>query len=356
VLDAVGSERTAVYAKWFGGALAISLATEHPARVSALVLWACAARGSWAPDYDWAMTGEERERFVEEILAEWGEDHTRELARWAPSMADDPVMAAWMGRFTRAMASPGEARSRWREANAVDVRPLLPRIEVPTLIMHRPREHVWDVRHSRYLAEHIPGARYVELDGEDAIEFVGDSESVIEEIHEFLTGERGVGAGSRALLTVMFSDVVDSTSVAGRLGDTAWRDLLAKHHQLVRGELIRFGGREVKTMGDGFLATFDGPPSSALNCAASMVAAVSQLGIEIRVGLHTGECDVIGDDVGGMAVHVAARIGALAEPGQVIVSGGVAEAVAGGDFEFERREARTLKGVPGEWPLFALER
>ncbi len=220
--------------------------------------------------------------------------------------------------------------------------------------MHRPKEKVWDVRHSQYLAEHIAGARYVELDGEDSFPFLGDSDAVIEEIEEFLTGERHGGEQARALLTVMFTDIVDATARAASLGDGPWRDLLARHDQVVRKELERFDGREVKTVGDGFLATFAGPPSRALRCALAITSAARELGVELRVGMHTGECELIGDDVGGMAVHIASRVSALAGPSEVLVSGTVYGTVVGGPFTFNERGFHELKGVPDRWPLFAL--
>jgi class 3 adenylate cyclase len=355
VLDAAGSERAALYTKGVGGPVGALLAAEHPDRIAALAMFGSAACTHWAPDYDWVMTAEERERLMEATVAEWSESQSREMARWAPSMADDPALGAWFSRMSRAIASPGKARRRWIEAGDLDAREYLPRIRVPTLVMHRPEELVWDVRHSRYLAKHIPGARYVELEGNDSLDFLGDSTAIVGEIEEFLTGTRSGGESSRALLTVMFTDIVDSTARASQLGDERWRDLLADHDELIRRELSRFGGREVKTTGDGFLATFAGPPSSALRCAQSIVDAAGGLGIDVRIGLHTGECEVIGDDIGGMAVHVASRIGARAGAGEVLVSGAVSGLVVGGPFTFEDQGSHELKGVPGQWELFALQ-
>jgi class 3 adenylate cyclase len=355
VLDAAESERATIYTKWLAGPVGVMLAVEHPERFAALIMYASVARSSWAPDYNWALTPEQRAELVEGTVGEWGETSNRELARWAPSAADDPAFMEVYARMTRTMATPSQARIRWREAGNLDVREMLPRIRLPTLVMHRPEELVWDVRHSRYLAEHIPGARYVELEGNDAIDVLGDSEAIVEEIEEFLTGVRGGGERTRMLLTVMFTDIVDSTSRAAELGDVRWRDLLAHHEQAVRKELARFGGREVKTTGDGFLVTFAGPPSAALRCALAIAAAAHDLGIEDRVGVHTGECELIGDDIGGMAVHIASRISGLAGPGEVLVSGQVSGAVVGGPFTFQDQGAHELKGVPGSWSLFALD-
>jgi class 3 adenylate cyclase len=330
------------------------MAAYRPDRVGALVMYASVARTSWAADYDWAMTSEEREELSEQNMATWGEANSIAMSAWAPSMAEDPGLVAWFARMQRLAASPGEARIISRAMVDLDVRDALPHIRVPTLIMHRPQELVWDVRHSRYLAEHIPDARYVELDGVDSFPFVGDSDAIIEEIQEFLTGVRSGSELIRALRTVMFTDIVDATARASDLGDRRWRDLLAQHDRDVREELARFGGREVKTVGDGFLATFDGPPSRALRCALAINGAARDLGIEVRIGIHTGECELIGDDVGGMAVHIASRVSGLAQANEVLVSGTVFGTVVGGPFNFEDRGFHELKGVPGRWPLFSL--
>jgi class 3 adenylate cyclase len=263
-------------------------------------------------------------------------------------------MGDWFARMQRLAASPVEARFMFRAAADLDVRDALPRIHVPTLVIHRVGDRAWDVRHSRYLAENIPGARYVELDGVDSFPFVGDQDGIIEEIELFLTGGRSGGELARALMTVMFTDIVGATARAARLGDGRWRDLLATHDEQVRAELARYGGREVKTVGDGFLAVFDGPPTRALRCALGVNRAAEELGIELRVGMHTGECELIGDDVGGMAVHIAARVADLADAREVLVSGTVFGTVVGGPFRFEDRGLHELKGVPGRWPVFAL--
>jgi len=354
VLDAAGSERCAVMTYAGGGMIGARLAAEQPQRIGALIMYASFARTTWAPDYDWAMTAEERTALTAEEFRRWGEPDAELTARLAPSMAGDPNLMAWLARTQRLTASPSEARSIVGTLADGDVRDVLGQIRVPTLIMHRPREQVWDVRHSLYLAEQIPGARYVELDGADSLPFIGDSEAIVEEVREFLTGGRQGGTVARDLLTVMFTDIVDATARAAALGDGHWRDLLAQHDALVRRQLTRFGGREVKTVGDGFLATFDGAPSQALRCALAITDATRELGLQVRVGMHTGECELIGDDVGGMAVHIASRVGALAAAGEVLVSGTVFGTVVGGPFEFTDRGFHELKGVPGRWPLFAL--
>jgi len=356
VLDAANSERAALFTYAQGGLVGAFLAAERPERIGALVMYASVARTAWAHDYSWAMTSEQREQLSERAIATWGEANSDAMSAWAPSMADDPALVAWFARMQRLAASPNEARVIFDAMVDLDVREVLPRIRVPTLVMHRPKELMWDVRHSRYLAEHIAGSRYVELTGSDSFPFVGDSDALIEEVEEFLTGVRGGGELARALLTVMFTDIVEATARAAGLGDRRWRDLLARHDEDVREELTRFGGREVKTVGDGFVATFDGPPSQALRCALAITEAARALGIEVRVGMHTGECELIGDDVGGMAVHIASRVCGLADGGEVLVSGTVFGTVVGGPFSFEDRGFHELKGVPGRWPLFALGR
>jgi class 3 adenylate cyclase len=239
-----------------------------------------------------------------------------------------------------------------RMNSEIDVRHVLPTIRVPTLVLHRTGDVTVDVEAGRYQAAHIPGARYVELAGIDHLPFAGDSEAVLQEIQEFLTGARPTPESDRVLATVLFTDIVGSTELAVRLGDRRWRDLLDAHHASVRGELSRFRGREVKTAGDGFLATFDGP-ARAIRCADAIRTAVRTLGIEIRAGLHTGEIELMGDDVGGIAVHLGARVAAEAGSGEVLVSSTVKDLVAGSGIEFDDRGAHTLKGVPGEWRLFA---
>jgi class 3 adenylate cyclase len=353
VLDAAGSERAALFTYLLGGLVGALLAAEHPERIGALVMYASVARTAWAPDYDWALNVEEREALMERALVAWGEPDNEAAAVLAPSLAGDPTLANWLARMQRWAANPGEARKVLASALDLDVREALPRIQVPTLVMVRPEELGWDVRHSRYLAEHIPGARYVELEGVDSFPFVGDSDAILEEVEEFLTGARR-NEVTRALRTVLFTDIVDSTARAAELGDGRWRDLLARHDEQLRKELERFGGNEVKTVGDGFLATFDGPPSSALRCALAITAAARELDIRVRIGMHTGECELIGEDVGGMAVHIASRVNGLAKPGEVLVSGTVFGTVVGGPFTFQDRGLHELKGVPGRWPLFAL--
>jgi class 3 adenylate cyclase len=260
----------------------------------------------------------------------------------------------WFARLERLAASPGTAAKLLMMNAEVDVRAVLPSIGVPTLVLHRSGDRFIDIRHSRYLAEHIPGARYVELPGDEAISFGYDTGGLLDEVEEFLTGARHAGDADRILATVMFSDIVDSTSRAATLGDRRWRDLMQSVEGALARELTRFRGRAVKTMGDGMLATFDGP-ARAIRCATAIRdAASAQFGLEVRTGLHTGEVELVRDDVSGIAVHIGARVEACAEPGEVLVSATVKDLVVGSGIQFEDRGERELKGVPGRWRLWAV--
>ncbi len=309
VMDAAGSERAAVYAQLEGGAMAAMFAATHPERTGALVLYEAMPRMSWAPDYPWALRPEERSAH---LASGWG-DGSR-LVSLAPKSSSNPRLRNWFARLERLAASPGTAAALMLMNAEVDVRAVLPSISVPTLVLHQAGDKFIDIRHSRYLAEHIPAARYVELPGDEALSFGRDTELLLDEIEEFLTGARRAPAPDRILATVMFSDIVDSTRKAAELGDRRWRDLLESLEPVIARELARFRGRAIKTMGDGFLATFDGP-ARAIRCATSIRdAAEAQFGLGIRSGLHTGEVEVMGDDVGGIAVHIGARIGRARSP------------------------------------------
>ena len=270
-------------------------------------------------------------------------------------MAHDERYRRWWARWLRSSASPAAAGKLMRMNMDIDVRHVLPAIRVPTLILHSVDDQVVEIGAGRYLAEHIPGARLVELHGVDHVPWGCDSGLIVDEIEEFLTGARPVPESDRVLATVMFTDIVGATERAARVGDRGWHDLLDSHHALVRRELEHFRGREIDTAGDGFLATFDGP-ARAVRCACAISAGVRALGLEIRAGLHTGECERMGDKLGGIAVHIGARVAALAEAGEVLVSSTVKDLVAGSGLAFQDRGARTLKGVPGDWRLFAVAR
>lgn len=351
VLDAAGSERTALMGYTSGGPVAALAAAQRPERVRALILYAAVARFVKAPGYDFAHSTEDREAGFQDLADKWGTGSN--IEKLAPSAAGDERLRGWFARMERLSSSPGQMLAVARHAAKVDVREALPTIRVPTLIMHRMGDRMIDVGHSRYMAEHIPGARYVELEGVDNLPTVGDTDSLIGEIEEFLTGGRRTEP-QRQLLTILLTDVVDATSTAAALGDARWRDLLSSHDAAIRREVDRFGGREVKTIGDSFLIAFDSAPSQALHCARQVVDRGAELGLQLRAGLHTGECELIGDDIGGMAVHIAARVSALAAPGEVLVSGTVTGTVVGAGFEFDSRGTQELRGVPGHWPIFAV--
>jgi class 3 adenylate cyclase len=351
VLDAVGAEEVVPFAQLEAGAMACLFAATHPERTRALVLYEATPRMTKAPDYDWPLSKEEREVHVEQLRENWGSgEWISALSRKAPN----DRLKQWAGRLERLAASPGTAVAFYRMHSEVDVRPVLPSIQAPTLVLHRPGDQYIDIRHSLYLAEHIPGARMVELSGHDTLLFTGDQDELLAEVEEFLTGARHAPDPERILATVMFSDNVDSTLRAAELGDRRWRDLLESMEESVGRELARFRGRAVKSMGDGFLATFDGP-ARGIRCATAVRdAAHSQFGIEIRTGLHTGEVEVMGNDLGGIAVHIGARVGSAARGGEVLVSNTVKDLVVGSGIAFEDRGEQELKGVPGSWRLWAV--
>jgi class 3 adenylate cyclase len=353
VMDAAGSEHAAVFAMLEGGAMAALFAASHPERTDALVLFEGQPRMTWAPDYDWALTREERETYVRDHLAEsWGSG-ARVLSLSA-SAASNPRLVQWYGKLERLAAGPGMAAKLMLMNGEVDVRAVLGSIQAPTLVLHRRDDPFIDVRHSRYLADHIPGARLVLLPGSEALAFAGGEASELDEIEEFLTGVRHVPDAERILATVMFADIVDSTGWAAKLGDRQWRELLEAVTDAVARELDRFRGRAVKTMGDGFLATFDGP-ARAIRCAGAIrELARSQFELEVRFGLHTGEIELMRGDVGGIAVHIGARVSALAAPGEVLVSGTVKDLVVGSGISFEDRGEHELRGVPDRWRLWAV--
>jgi pimeloyl-ACP methyl ester carboxylesterase len=352
VMDTVGSGRAALLGNSEGGPMCALFAATYPARTTALIAAGSYARRTWAPDYPWGPTTEQRQKFIERCQREWGGPVGLD-ERW-PSAARDERVRTWWARLLRMGASPGACVALLQMNDEMDVRHVLPAVRVPTLVLHSVGDQALDVRGSRYMAERIPGAKYVELPGSDHIPWGEDADAILDEIEEFLTGVRHGPEPDRVLATVLFTDIVGATEKAATLGDRRWRDLLEGHHAVVRRELGRFRGREVDTAGDGFLATFDGP-ARAVRCATAVRDGVRGLGLDIRAGLHTGECEVMGEKLGGMAVHIGARVAAAAGPGEVLVSSTVKDLVAGSGLRFQDRGLKTLKGVPGEWHLFALE-
>lgn len=349
VLDVVGSEKAVVITNIGGGIMAMTFVAAHPERVSSLILVDCFARFLVAPDYPIGAPPEEVDRTLEEADAEMGRGGMIDL--FAPSVAmDERLRRAW-SRYERLASSPGSTIATVRLIYQSDVRGVLSAIRVPTLIIHRADARGFSVEHGRYLANHIPGAKYVELPGIDNLIWAGDQDAMVAEIQDFVTGVRPVPEPHRVLATVLFTDIVGSTRLAAEMGDERWHALLAEHYRVARRQLDRFGGHEVKTVGDGILATFDGP-ARAIRCAAAIRDGVVELGLDMRAGLHTGEIEVEADDIAGLAVHIGARISALANGGEVLVSSTIKDLVAGSGLAFEDRGSHVLKGVPGEWRLF----
>jgi len=351
VMDAAGSERAALFGYSEGGPMSCLFAATHPDRTTALVLYGTyAKRVDPDDDYPWVAIGEQRQAYADQVEREWGFES--DLGTMAPNA--DAALTAWWRARARASASPGAARALILMNSRIDVRHVLPTIRVPTLVLHRSGDRDSRVEEGRYIADRIPGARFVELAGNDHIPWI-DADQIVDEVEEFLTGVRRGPEPDRVLATVLLTDIVASSERAAEIGDRRWRELLEAHHALVRRELARWRGREVDTAGDGFLATFDGP-ARAIRCACAIRDGLRALGLEIRAGLHTGECEIIGGKVGGIAVHTAARVTARAAPREVLVSGTVRDLIAGSGIELEDRGVHTLKGIPGEWSLLAVVR
>ena len=359
VMDAAGSERAVLFGVSEGVPMSALFAATYPERTSALILYGGFASNIRQPDYPWAPPADEKRTQIDArartIHRTWGTDEgtAEALGRFAPSMAGDESFRRWFATVMRLSVSPGAAIALSRMNAEIDIRHVLPAIRVPTLVLHRTGDREQHVDEGRYLARHIPGAKFVELPGDDHPSFIGDMDAVVDEIEEFVTGVRPDREPDRVLATVLFTDIVGSTEHAVRLGDRRWRDLQERHHALVRRELARHRGKEIDTAGDGFLATFDGP-ARAIRCAKAIGAGVRELGLEVRAGLHTGECELRGKRVSGIAVHTGARVAAQAGPGEVLVSSTVKDLVAGSGLQFEDRGVHALKGVPGEWRLYAV--
>ena len=351
VMDAAGSEHAALFGTSEGAAMSMVFAAQHPERARALILYGATPRFSRAADFPCGPDRAELAEFLEALVAGWGEGVALEI--FAPSRIGDRAFEDWFSEAQRAGASPGMARQLFAMWTRLDVRGVLGAIHVPTLVLHRRGDHLIDVSVSRYLADHIAGARYVELDGEDHVPFSGDIEQLVAEVQEFVTGSRPRPAPDRVLATVLFVDVAGSTELAARVGDLAWSALRARFLATAREELVRYSGTEVDVAGDGLFATFTGP-ARAIRCAIAIRRSVGALGLDVRAGVHAGEVQrEAGGGVSGLAVHIGARVMAEAEPGDVLVSGTVKDLVVGSGLEFAERGTHTLRGVPGTWPLFA---
>jgi class 3 adenylate cyclase len=352
VIEAAGLKRPSVFGISEGGPMSLLFAASHPGEVSSLILFGTFVRMLEAPDFPAGVPGSALDRWGERVRSEWG--GAVAIDQWAPSRVGDREFERWWARLLRQGTSPAGAIALMDLYREIDVRAALPALDLPTLVMHRTGDRMIPVAQGRYIAEHIEGARYVEMPGRDHLPFAGDLDAILDEVEEFLVGSRGASEAERSLATVLFTDIVGSTEKAAELGDRRWRELLERHDAAVRRQLKLHRGREVKTMGDGFLATFDGP-ARAIRCACALQEEIGGLGLEVRAGIHTGEVELIGDDVGGMAVNIGARIGALAGAGEVLVSSTVRELVVGSGLDFADRGIRPLKGAPGEWRLFAVD-
>ena len=355
VMNAIGSERAAVLAGGADARVAVMFAAAHPERCAGLITFNGHPASFQDDDYPWGATQETFAVELARMEKQWGDQemHDMLLAQLAPSVADDPATKAWWRSILHS-GSRREAMANFRAFVAVDVRPLLETLHVPVLVMHRSDDRMASIGASRYMADRIPGARFLELPGADHFPMFGDSDEVVEEVEAFLTGARTVAEADRVLATVLFSDIVGSTERAASLGDRKWRDLLDAHDDLARKRVGEFKGRIVDHAGDGFLAQFDGP-ARAIRCALSLRDGVSGLGLETRAGVHTGEVEVRGDNIGGIAVHIGARVAAKAAAGEVLVSRTVVDLVVGSTLEFDDRGSHALKGVPGEWQLYAVK-
>ena len=361
VMDAAGSPRAAVMGVSEGGAMTILFAATYPERTAAAILYGTAPSSIRNEDFAWDWSREEAQEYLRDFETRWAtpEYLLQRLQAYAPGLAHEENVRRWWASLSRLSSSPRAAADLMRMSLDVDVRHVLPTLRVPTLVVHTVRDQVVDVRFSRYMAERIPGAEYVELPGADHIYWGESSDAVLDEVNRFLTGiwhrgEWDLVESERVLTTVLFTDIVGSTAKLGELGDRRWRELLEKHHAMVRRQLVRFSGREIDTAGDGFFASFDGP-ARAIRCALTVTEAVREFGIEVRAGLHAGECEVVDGKVGGIAVHIGARVAANAAPGQVLVSSTVKDLVAGSGIEFRDHGLTELKGIPGEWQLFSAE-
>lgn len=352
VLDAAGSERAAVIGLNESGSLCAMLAATHPDRVNALILYGSYAATVRQDDYPWAPTKEERDEQIAFMIDLWGSEDFAFVLN--PATNDDPRFRDWAARWQRNSVTRDALPAAYDVLARTDVRHVLPLIRVPTLVLHRRDDPVVTVDNGRYLADKIPNARYIELEGEHHIPFLGDWEAVVDEVEEFLTGQRSQRDADRVLAAVLFTDIVGSTQKAAELGDRRWKELLDRHDDVVRRELERAGGRLIKSIGDGVLATFDGP-ARAIRCACRIRDRLREVGLETRSGLHVGEIELRGDDVGGIAVHIGARVADRAASGELLVSGSVPPLIAGSGITFTELEETELRGIEGTWRLFRVE-
>jgi len=351
VMDAVGIRRAAIFGMSEGGSMSALFAATYPEKVSHLILYGAFARRISAPDYPWAPTLKQREEWIDSLERGWGGDV--ELESLAPSRAGEESFKKWFAAYGRLSVSPAAAVALARMNTYIDIRNVLPTIHVPTLVIHRRGDKDVNIENGRYLAKNVPGAKFVELPGDDHLPTAGESDQIVDQIEEFVTGVRQVAHVDRVLSTILFTDIVDSTRTASQLGDGRWKNLLVTHQEVIRKELSKFRGREIKTTGDGFLAVFDGP-GRAIRCALEIVSSIKNLGITVRAGLHTGECELVGNDIVGVAVHITARVAAMAKDNEVLVSSTVKDLVSGSNIKFEDKGTHSLKGVQARWHLYSV--
>lgn len=352
VMDAVGSKRAALFGISAGGPMCMLFAATYPERTTSLLLYGTGARGLRAPDYPIGLPREALDRYVDMIERSWGSGST--VDQFAPSRAGDEAFRQSWARFERLAVSPAGAKAIARITYETDASQTLPVIRVPTLVLHREGDLVARASSGRYVAERIKDAKYVELAGSDHCAWVGDSDAILDQVEEFVTGERSSADPDRVLATVLFTDIVASTEKLAAVGDRRWRELLEQHHGIVRGQLAKFRGREIDTAGDGFFAAFDGP-ARAVRCASAVVSELGRVGLDVRAGLHTGECQLIDGKLSGIAVHTGARVASLALAGEVLVSATVKDLVYGSGISFDDRGSHVLKGLPGEWRIYRVE-
>jgi class 3 adenylate cyclase len=351
-MDAAKSERAALFGSSEGGYMSMMYAATHPERTTALILFGCYAKESWAPDYPWGRKPEEYfATWNEELVKNWGGPF--QLDKGAPSVANDEAARSWFGAYLRHSASPGAALALSDWNFAVDVRGILPSIRVPTLILHRSGDRWYQVAEAQYLADHIPGAKLVILPGNDHISWWGDQDRLFGEIQEFLIGNRNALPAERVLLTIAVTDIVGSTEKAATLGDQKWKDLLQFHDTIVRREVMNFGGQEINNTGDGFVLAFTGP-TRAIQCVRTIRQELEQVGLAMRAGLHAGECERRENNLSGLAINIASRISARALPGNIFVSNTVKDLAVGSDIRFAEQGLHPLKGLSGDWPIYSV--
>ena len=353
VMDSADSREAVIFGGARGAAPALLFAASHPELARALVLYAPSVRTLEAPDFPWGWNEERWRASLDRFVLDTGTGD--DLERLAPDIAHDERFRHWWARFERLVASPEQVRELAGILGQIDVRSVLPHIKAPTLVLHRTGDRIVDVEQGRYVAQGIPEAKFVGVPGTDHLPFLGNQGALLDEIEEFLTGVRPAPETDRVLATVLFTDIVGSTELAARLGDSRWSELLVEHHAVVREQLERFRGKEIDTAGDGFMASFDGP-ARAIRCALAISERVRTLGIEVRAGVHIGECQVIGDRLAGIAVHIAARVCGLADAGEVLTSGTIHDLVAGSGIRFEDRGIHELRGVPEQWRIYRVAR